>query len=125
MKPISAPQLIENGIAVYVPPIVNYPTVKLSIYYSATNPLFSWSFCEESPQKIWEKEDVNYDKGIIFIYRTNTYLKKGFYNIEIKAKDESLSGILSGSSMYGILEDKKRTLYVGFPYSTFSPINVS
>lgn len=125
MKPIKAPSLIENGIVVYTPGVSGLDNIKVSIFYSPKNPLFSWSFCEESPFKIWEKQDKNYDKGILFIYRTNRPLKKGFYKINVKAFNDQYSNVLEGSQTYGVIQENKNTLYIGLPYSSFGPINIT
>lgn len=122
MKPIKAPRLTENGIVLYVPPVVGFPNVKVEIFYSPKNPLFAWAYCEGSPQKIWEKIDTNFDKGIMFIYNRN--LLKGFYKVSISMSDENVTQILRGSEVYGLLKEKP-TLYIGLPYSTFSTISVS
>jgi len=124
MKPIKAPQLISNGIAIYVPSIEPYNNTKLEIFYSAKNPLFSYSICEESPQKIWEKKDISFDKGSLFLYTTSNLLAKGFYKIQIVQSDSNQTRFLEGSHVYGLLKEKP-TLYIGLPYSTFPPITVS
>lgn len=124
MKPIQAPKLLEKGIAVFVPALENYSHIKLEIFYSPKNPLFSWSFCEESPFKIWEKNDVSYDAGIAFLYKTTNNLDNGFYKIMITATSNGRDQQIRGSQTYGILNDKE-TLYIGFPYSTFAPISLS
>ena len=124
MKPIRAPRLLQTGIAIFVPGIEDFSTVKIEIFYSPKNPLFAWSFCDESPYKIWEKMDQAFDKGLLFIYNTPTFLSKGYYKIKITMFNTDRSSSLIGSETYGILEDKA-TLYIGLPYSTFAPIQVT
>jgi hypothetical protein len=124
MKPITAPKLLSNGIVVYVPTPAPYIKTKLEIFYSKKNPLFSYSFCEESPQKIWEKTDVAFDKGSLFLYTTSNPLAKGFYRIMITQYDKYQTQSVQGSKVYGLLKEKP-SLYIGLPYSSFDPILVS
>lgn len=124
MKPITAPKLIDNGIVVYVPNKDGFDRSKIEIFYSKTNPLFSYSYCEESPSKIWEKKDITFDKGSLYIYNTSSPLKRGFYQIKLTMYDKFQTKILEGANTYGILKEKP-TLYIGVPYSSFSPILLS
>lgn len=124
MKPIKAPKLLSNGIAIYIPTISPYINTKLEIFYSLKNPLFSYSICEESPQKIWEKKDTSFDKGSLFLYTTSEPLAKGFYKLNIKQYNEAQTQFIEGFQIYGLLKSKP-TLYIGLPYSTFSTIIVS
>ena len=124
MKPIAAPKLLEKGIAVFVPAIQDFSNIKIEIFYSPKNPLFSWSDCEESPFKIWEKSDVSFDAGIIFLYKITNNLDQGFYKVTITATNNNQTEVITGSETYGILQEKE-TLYIGFPYSSFEPISLS
>ena len=124
MKPIAAPKLLEKGIAVFVPAIEGFSNIKIEIFFSPKNPLFSWSYCEESPFKIWEKSDISFNSGIIFLYKTTNDLSQGFYKITITATDDNRTGTITGSETYGILQEKE-TLYIGFPYSSFESISLS
>lgn len=124
MKPITAPELISNGIAVYVPAVSPYFQTKLEIFYSEKNPLFSYSLCEESPQKIWEKKDTSFDKGSLFLYTTSKPLAKGFYKIALKQYNETQTQFIQGFQIYGLLKEKP-TLYIGLPYSSFPTILTS
>ena len=124
MKPIKAPQLLSNGIAIYVPTVSPYVSTKLEIFYSAKNPLFSYSICEESPRKIWEKKDTAFDRGSLFLYTTAEPLAKGFYRVNITQYNETQTQFIEGFQVYGLLKEKP-ALYIGLPYSTFPPITVS
>lgn len=123
MKPIKPPEIVNQGIAIYVPNIDNYEQAKIEIFYSPKNPLFAWSYCGDSPYKIWEKVDTQFDKGILFIYNSPTILPKGFYKINIRLLNRSGS-FLEGSKIYGLLTSKLN-LHIGLPYSSFAPIGVS
>lgn len=124
MKPIKAPRLLQTGIAVYVPAISEFDLVKLQIFYSPNNPLFNWSYCDESPYLIWEKTDQNFDRGLLFLYNTNKALNTGYYKIDITMTNNSRDQTLQGSQVYGVL-DRRNTLYIGLPYSAFPPIDVT
>ena len=124
MKPIKAPELLSNEIAIYVPTVEPYMNSKVEIFYSAKNPLFSYSVCEESPQKIWEKKDIAFDKGSLFLYTSSNPLAKGFYKINITQFNSTQTQFIEGSQVYGLLKEKP-TLYIGLPYSTFPPISLS
>jgi len=121
MKPIQAPSIINNGIIIYVPTKEDFLKSKIEIFYSAKNPLFSYSHCEPSPSKIWEKTDTSFDKGSLFIYATQNLLPRGFYRIKLTLYNLQQTKFMEGANTYAILTDKK-TLYIGLPYSTFSPI---
>jgi hypothetical protein len=124
MKPITAPKLIANGIAVYVPTVATFNHTKLEIFYSPKNPLFGYALCEESPQKIWEKKDTSFDKGSLFLYTTSEPLAKGFYKVQITQYNANQTEVREGFQVYGLLKEKP-TLYIGLPYSTFGPILVT
>jgi hypothetical protein len=121
MKPIKALSIIDKGIVVYVPSKEAFTKTKIDIYYSPKNPLFSYSYCEDSPSKIWSKKDNLFDKGTLFIYNTDKPLKKGFYKINLTMYDQSQTRLVEGSNTYAILKEKN-TLYIGVPYSSFGPI---
>jgi hypothetical protein len=123
MKPIKAEKVVERGIAIYVPRIGGYTKAKIEIYYSPKNPLFEWSFCEDSPYKIWEKIENQFSKGVLFIYNSPTLLPKGFYRIQLKTINKE-GGVLQGSKTYGLIRPKS-SLHVGLPYSSLSPITLS
>lgn len=123
MKPIKAPTLATQGIAVYVPSVNNYSQAKIEIFYSAKNPLFSWSFCSDSPYKIWEKLDYQYGNGVLFVYNSPTILPKGFYKIQITVMNNN-GELISGNLTLGLLE-AKQNLHIGLPYSTYAPITLS
>lgn len=124
MKPIPAPRIIQTGIVVYAPGIENFNLVRLRIFYSSKNPIFNWSFCDESPHLIWDKTDENFDKGLIFTYQTRDILQTGYYKINIDMTNNSRTESISGSQIYGILQERS-SLYIGLPYSAFPPINVA
>ena len=124
MKPITAPKLLSNGIAIYVPTPEPYNRTKLEIFYSKKNPLFSYSLCEESPQKIWEKTDVAFDKGSLFLYTTNKPLARGFYKVAITQYTNDQTQRVEGFKIYGLLKEKP-TLHIGLPYSSFGTILVN
>lgn len=124
MKPIRAPRIIDNGIIIYVPAVSGYDLVRLRIFYSPKNPLFNWSFCDESPYLIWEKTDQNFDKGLLFTYQTRGALDSGYYKVDIEMTSLDRNNTISGSQIYGVL-DQRNTLYIGLPYSAFSPIDLT
>lgn len=117
---ITAPSVVEKGIAIYVPRQEEFTQVHIRIIHSAKNPLFEWEPCNKKESVIWEKTDYAYNNGILFVYTSNTKLKKGFYTIEIKALAKN-NRILRGSEIYGVLKEKD-SLHIGLPYSKFSPI---
>lgn len=121
MKPIKAPSIVNTGIVIYVPTQEDYRNCKLEIFYSPKNPLFSYSHCEPSPSKIWEKKDISYDKGSLFIYSTNKNLARGFYKIHLTIYNINQTKFIEGAQTYGLLKEKP-TLYIGLPYSSFGPI---
>lgn len=121
MKPIAAPSLINNGIVIYVPTQEDFRKSKIEISYSPKNPLFSYSHCEPSPSKIWEKTDTSFDKGSLFIYETDKPLEKGFYQIRLTIYDINQTKFIEGAQTFGLLKNKP-TLYIGLPYSSFGPI---
>lgn len=123
MKPVKATSIIDRGIAVYVPTIAKYKKVRIEIFYSAKNPLFSFSYCQEDESKLWEKLDQNLGKGVLFLYTLKRRLKKGFYKIRLTAVGED-GRTLAGEEVYGLLKAKD-TLYIGFPYSSFSHIRLT
>ncbi len=124
MKPITPPSIIKYGIVVYVPSKDTFTKSKIEIYYSPNNPLFSYSHCAESTSKIWEKKDTNFNKGSLYIYSTSEALAPGFYQIKLTMYDNYQTKFIEGSNTYGIL-NKKDTLHIGLPYSTFGPILVN
>ena len=123
MKPVKATQIIDRGIAVFVPPSGDYTQVRIEIFYSPKNPLFSFSYCQEDESKIWEKLDQNLGRGVLFLYRQKRKLKQGFYKIKLTAITKNTSTI-AGEQIYGLLKAKD-TLYIGFPYSSFEHIRLS
>lgn len=123
MKPIKAPPLVRQGIAVYVPSVANYTQAKIEIYYSPTNPLFPSGFCDNNPYRIWQKTDSQFGRGILFVYNSPTILAKGFYKIDITVVNKQQQR-LTGSRTIGVLKNK-RTLHVGLPYSIFGPISLT
>jgi len=123
MKPIQAPKIIQTGIVVFVPAVIEFDLVRLQIFYSPKNPLFSWSFCDESPYLIWEKTDQNFDRGLMFTYQTRNALDSGYYKIDVTMTNNTRTEEISGSQIYGVLQ-QRNTLYVGLPYSAFPPIDV-
>jgi len=124
MKPVKAPKIIQNGIVIYTPAIGNFDLVNLKIFYSPKNPLFNWSFCDESPSLIWDKTDQNFDKGLLFTYQTKSALDSGYYKVSITMTSKDRTNTVEGSQVFGVL-DKRNTLYIGLPYSAFPPIDVS
>lgn len=123
MKPVKPTSIIDRGIVIYVPTIAKYKKVRIEIFYSPKNPLFSFSYCQEDETKIWEKLDENLGKGVLFLYTTRRRLKKGFYKIQLTAISEKGS-VLTGSEVYGLLKAKD-TLYIGLPYSSFEHIKLT
>ena len=122
MKPIKPLSLIERGIVTYVPSVANYTKVRIEIFYSPKNPLFSFSYCQEDETKLWEKLDQNLGKGVLFLYTTNRRLRKGFYKIRLTAITKE-GKTIKGEEVYGLLKAKD-TLYIGLPYSTFEHIKL-
>jgi hypothetical protein len=121
MKPISPQQIVKYGIVVYVPSKEDFNKSKIEIFYSPKNPLFSYTHCEDSNSKIWEKKDTLFNKGTLYIYNTSKPLDKGFYQIKITMYDNYQTKLIEGSNTYGLLNNKDN-LYIGVPYSTFGPI---
>lgn len=107
----------------YVPTVANYSKVRIEIFYSPKNPLFSFSYCQEDESKIWEKLDENLGKGILFLYTTKLRLRKGFYKVQLSAITAD-GNVLRGQEVYGLLKPKD-TLHIGLPYSTFEHINLT
>lgn len=123
MRPIKAPALVQQGIAVYVPNVADFTQAKIEIFYSPKNPLFGDGFCDNNPYRIWQKTDSQYGRGILFVYNSPTILPKGFYKILITVVNKKQQR-LTGARTIGILKDKP-TLHIGTPYSTFGPISLS
>lgn len=124
MKPIKPPSIVKYGIVIYVPSKENFNKSKIEIFYSPKNPLFSYSHCEESASKIWEKKDTSFDKGSLYIYSINQPLKVGFYQIKLTMLDNFQTKFLEGSHTYAVLQEKD-SLYIGVPYSSFGPILIT
>jgi hypothetical protein len=124
MKPIQPPFIIKYGIILYVPNKEDFIKSKVEIFYSPKNPLFSYSHCEESASKIWEKKDTSFNKGSLYIYSTQRPLRKGFYQIKLTMYDNFQTKFVEGFNTYGLLKEKN-TLHIGIPYSTFGPILVT
>lgn len=122
MKPVKPTQILNRGIAIFSPSVNNYTKIKIEIFYSEKNPLFSYSYCQEDEKKIWEKTDQNFGKGVLFLYTTNKQLKKGFYKIKLIAITPENTTI-KGEQIIGLLKSKD-TLYIGFPYSSFGHIKL-
>lgn len=123
MKPIKAINIIDKGIAVFCPSISNYSNIRIEIFYSPKNPLFSSVYCQQDEFKIWEKLDTNRGKGVLFLYNSTESLKKGFYKIYLRAQTQEDTTI-SGQETYGLLKPKN-TLHIGLPYSTFGHIKLT
>lgn len=124
MKPINPPNIVKYGIVIYVPSKENFNKSKIEISYSPKNPLFSYSHCEESSSKIWEKKDTSFNKGTLYVYSISQPLKIGFYQIKLTMFDNYQTKFLEGSNTYAVLQEKSN-LYIGVPYSAFGPILVT
>ena len=122
MKPIAPPVIIDKGIVVYAPSLPSYRMIKLEIFYTQSNPIFSWIQCD-SEQKIWDSMVEQGENGTLFVYHTLVNLNKGFYNLILTAYQAS-GYRATGNCLIGLIESKE-TLHIGLPYSAFPPISMS
>lgn len=124
MNPIAPPTIISNGIAVYFPPTVDqkFSLITLEIYFSKSNPVFSWIACNTSTAKLWSKTLQQSAKGSLFVYETRGDLPYGFYTIAVKSVQSS--GEKRGQLSLGVIEPTPH-LIVGLPYSIYPTINLA
>lgn len=125
MKSIEPIRLVEKGIVVYVPTINpdNYKYIKIEIYYTESNPIFSWVLCDTGITKIWEATSGVQKNGTLFVYSTYDNLKLGYYKIVVTSFN-STGGLIRGETLIGIHTEKER-LVIGMPYSAYEPIVLS
>lgn len=124
MKPIAPPFIIKNGIAVFFPVIGKAAAlVTLEIYYTRSNPIFSWLNCDTAQSKIWSKSIQQSPTGTLFLYETDKDLPLGFYTIAAKLNRAS-SSTMSGQITVGVITPTPR-LIIGLPYSIYPPIDLA
>ncbi len=123
MKPIAPPSILTKGIAVYIPPLMENSRgiVNVAIYYTKSNPLFSWLTCETSRVKLWSKSVEQTKGGSLFLYEQELAL--GFYILQaslIKPDSSTIQGQMS----LGLITPTPYII-VGLPYSIYPPISMS
>ncbi len=122
MEPVKPPSIINEGIAVYVPPIINEKLVNtIDIFYSKNPPMFKWIGCDNTQSKIWSYTKYQSEKGDLFLYKNR--LIKGFYTIRISLVKKD-GGTKQGQTTIGIIEPTPYII-IGLPYSIYPVISVS
>lgn len=121
MQAITAPNLIDKGVLIYVPPSETLKClVSIEINYTKTHPKFMWSTCDDLITKIWQDEKYESSKGDIFAFRSE--LQLGFYTLKVKKLSPD-SRIKQGSLTIGIIKPTPY-LVIGVPYSIYPPITL-
>jgi hypothetical protein len=127
MNPISPPNLISRGILIYFPPSSfnreeGAGELVTNIYYSETNPKYSWLSCNTKEQLI-SRITTQYNlNGVIVHYNSSTNLRQGFYTVatSIVLRNKNRKGSIT----IGLLESTPY-LIIGTPYSSYSPLVLS
>lgn len=124
MIPLSANQVVNNGIAVYCPTLteINKYVLKIEIYYSLNRKNFFWLKCNNQQTLLWSRQTIVENNPVLFLYRRKNLLKEGFYQIKLIAFGNGQK--YQGSKTIGTLKPTK-SLHIGLGYSIYSPINLS
>lgn len=120
---ITAPLIINQGIAVYVPALLGWENgvIRIEITHSLNMQQFNRGNCNPKQQLIWQKLERQNPQGTLFLYHSPELLK-GFFNIRVEAANGSSQ--IQGQLKVGFTEPTSR-LIVGLPYSLYPPITLS
>lgn len=111
--------IIKEGLACYIAirNVNKLTTINFTLRYTKYNP--SNSICANPVTILWNKTANAIEPGVSFLYKHK--LSKGFYLIEVNSTDNQDNPI-SESAIYGTDESR---LIIGYPYSVYSPIELS
>ena len=123
MIPVPAPPIIERGIVVFCPKLdLEKYLLKIEIFYSLNNAKYTWLKCDRKVSSLWSRQTLVEKNPVLFIYRRDELLNKGFYQIKISAYSKGITR--TGSKTIGMLTQSEKII-VGLKYSIYSAIELS